>query len=98
MPDPANLTRHAITIPDAQVLAGTVIDDATTPQDKVRCKLPDDPSGATDAMKWDPYVLPAGIFYPKHGDLAFIAYPDDGDVDPRIISWEPSGAKPDHVF
>jgi hypothetical protein len=97
VPDPANLTRHAVTVPDAQVLAGTVLDDATTPADKVRIRLPDDPSGATDAMEWMPYTLASkGTWFPKRDCLAFIAYPDDGDVDPVIVWWKPAaGADPD---
>jgi len=98
VPDPANLTRSAIDLPDAQIVTATVLDDATTLSDKVRCKLPDDDVGATDPAEWDPIPRPAGLFYPKRGDRAVLAFPEGGDLDPLILRFKPQATEPDHAF
>ncbi len=97
MPDPANLTHYAIDVPDAQIVAAEVLDDATTLTDAVRCKLPDDATGATDPARWTPVTIAGqGTWFPKKGADAVIAFPD-GEVDPILLWFQHSG-DPDHPF
>jgi hypothetical protein len=96
MPDPANLTRHAVTVPEPQLIEGKILDSAEDPTEEVRCTFAGDDVHASDPMPWDPVVRKAGFFYPKRGDRAVIAFPDGGT--PYIDFFRPSATSPDDTF
>jgi hypothetical protein len=94
MDDPRQLGAGAVSLRGRELFDAEVLDDADAPGQKIRCVRTVNPSAATDPMGWTPIVTEDGIYYPKHGDPALLAYPFDGPA--RIIDWEPpAGAVPD---
>lgn len=97
MPNPAELSPSAVTIPEAELHEAVVLDDAMEPGREVRCTRDSlDHLLADDPMPWAPYVTPDGFFYPKEGDRAVLGFPVDGD--PVILQWWPNATEPDQPF
>lgn len=92
--DLADLDNNSIASSEAVLREAKVKDNATAIGDEVRCTIPGfDHHAATDPMQWVPFVTSVGIFYPKVGDRAVIAFPDEGP--PAIVLWEPRATVPD---
>lgn len=97
MPDLGMLAPTAVDIPPPELHEATILDDATAIGQEVRCVVPDlDLKLATDPMPWAPYTTATGVFYPKHGDRALLAYQVDGT--PLIVWWKPNATEPDSVI
>jgi hypothetical protein len=98
MTDLSQLTPSAVSIPPPELHEALVHDDATEPGELIRCMVPSfDPLAASDPMPWMPHVTAAGVFYPKRGDRAVLAYQVDGT--PVILAWWPdAAAEPDSPF
>lgn len=91
MDDPRQLGPGAIGRSSPPIFDGLILDDATAPDQEVRCTRPRvDPAAATDPMPWTPItsLSAGGEFWPKHGDRATLVYPIDGP--PVIVAWWPA--------
>lgn len=89
MEDLRQLGPGAVGRPVDTAFDGLILDDASTPDQEVRCTRPGvDRNAATDSMPWWPYPHPDGLFYPKSGDRAVLIYPVDGP--PVIDKWWPA--------
>lgn len=95
MADPSQLSPDAVPTPAAEFRSATILTDAASLEDEVRCGTPSLGSQyGTDPLPWDPVVRPAGFYYPKQGDPAILAYPRDGGP-PAIVHWRPAATEPD---
>lgn len=97
MPNPAELSPGAVTIPEAELHEATFAEDAEKGK-AVRCVRESlDPLLADDPMQWRPFVDEDGIYYPKKGDRVLLGFPVDGL--PAIVEWWPDeAAEPDKPF
>ena len=94
MPSPGQLAPSAVSIPDAQVRSGEILEDATEAREPVRCTIPAEGELlATGPLGWPVIVTPDGFFCPKKGDRATVCFPQGGP--PVILSWEPAAEVPD---
>jgi hypothetical protein len=95
MSDPALLHPSSVDIPAPEGHEATVLDNATTRGEEVRCIVPSLDKGlASDPMEWMPYMTVEGEFWPKRGDRAVINEHVDGP--PVIVFWRPADdATPD---
>lgn len=92
--DLADLDNNSIAPAEPVLLEAKVKDNASGVGDEVRCIIAGfDPHQATDPMPWMAYEDSRGIFYPKVGDRAMLAFPDEGP--PVIAWWKPKAEKPD---
>jgi hypothetical protein len=97
MPDPSLLGPGAVTIPPRELRHAEILDDATADGEEVRCVVPSRSTLlAEDPAPWMPYVRATGLFFPKKGDRALLAYPPDGP--PVIVAWWPQADSPDVAF
>lgn len=97
MGDLADLYNGAIAPTEPNLVEAKLHDSAEGPTDEVRCRIPSiDPDVATDPMAFMPFVTGDGVFYPKVGDRALVAFPDEGP--PVIVWWRPKAGTPDHSF
>jgi hypothetical protein len=95
--DISQLWNGSIPPTEGNLVEAKLHDSANAVGEEVRCKIPSiDPNTATDPMPWMPYVTGAGVFYPKVGDRALIAFPEEGP--PVIIWWVPKAESPDVSF
>lgn len=97
MPRPSELHAASIEGPDGEIHEATILDNASTPSDEVRCITPSEGNRlTTDPAQWMPFVKPDGIYYPKKDDRAIVSYHEDGPT--VIVAWWPSASDPDHAF
>lgn len=81
--------------PETQLFAAEVIDDAAGPTDAVRCVIVGfSRLHADDGYAFDPFVTGGGVYLPKKGCSAVVAFPREGE--PYVAAWRPKdGATPD---
>jgi len=85
------LTPDAVDIPAEQLIEAVVLEDATAVGEEIRCVIPsEDLLGATDPMVWQPWMGADGLYYPKKGDRAVLAFQVEGP--PVIVLWRPSSS------
>lgn len=96
MGDISELFNGSIAPGEPSLIEARLYDSAEAVGEEVRCTIPSiDPNTATDPMPWEPVVTELGTFYPKVGDRALLAFPEEGP--PVIVWWEPKAEHPDHA-
>lgn len=94
MPDLSELTPSAVDISAEQLVEAEIFDDALSLGEAVRCVIPSQSlRHATDPMAWMPWNDLSGVFFPKKGDRAVVAYQEEGA--PIITFWAPTATEPD---